>query len=181
MFGNLLNFFKKKHIDSSAEFDAGDVDDFFLYEIQRSPYIKEDCYDLVLNHLKGVKRLTKTGNVLTADEKRSLGLNTRISITHELMNVLTSDGLKKSDPKKILVSLYCSAIFQKKILEDMVRYKNAGLEYVQFMGVGDEKECSWCRSQHRKLFPVSCDFRAIIEQGCECEEHCRAVLVPVIE
>ena len=80
--------------------------DAFIQILDECTHIKKEAHAQVLKHLKGEIDLNKTGNKLSADEKRELGLNTRLTITRELVEVLTDSGLAQKNPKEILTDLH---------------------------------------------------------------------------
>ncbi|MEQ8185498.1 hypothetical protein [Marinobacter salarius] len=63
-------------------------DQYLLRQVEKSNLILKDQMDVVVQHLNNEINLNKTGNKLTADEKKELGINPRLQITHELLAVL---------------------------------------------------------------------------------------------
>ncbi len=57
------------------------TEEYFKAEVESSPYFKAEFKQNVLDHLLHKKSLNKTGNNLTVEEKRDLGIKTRLSIT----------------------------------------------------------------------------------------------------
>ena len=83
-------------------------DQYLLREVEKNDLIRKDQIEVVLQHLNNEINLNKTGNKLTADEKKELGINPRLQITHELLAVLNEKGRAQSDPKSILSSIAVS-------------------------------------------------------------------------
>jgi len=76
--------------------------DYLCRELKKSKKIKKECYSEVMLHLEHKINLNKTGNKLSATEKKELGINARLSISHELVAVLNEEGLRVKDPKWVL-------------------------------------------------------------------------------
>ena len=74
-----------------------DLQLFFEKELSENKFIKPESKSIVLQHLTGEINILKTENKLTKEEKKELGINTRLSITKELIAVLTDEGIKHED------------------------------------------------------------------------------------
>ncbi len=179
MLNKILDIFSKsKPIKNTVHIEESmDLTSYFREELVKSSYIKSDCHEQVLAHLLHKTSLTKTGNKLTAEEKKTLGINPRLAITHELVAVLTKEGLVQKDPKRVLNSIYYRATFKEIRLKNLSKWKNMGVNSVCFLSVNDERECIWCKNQGGKDFSIKTDFDELIEKNCTCDSHCRAVLL----
>lgn len=154
---------------------------YFDREIKNSNEIKEGCYKVVLSHLEHKVNLNKTGNKLSADEKKTLGINARLSITHELVGILTEEGMKVNDPKLILTGMYYRATFRKSREENIKGYKKIGVKRFKLSSVADERDCAWCRRQDGKYKPIDTDINELIDRNCICDSHCRLIMQPDIK
>jgi len=149
MFKFLKSLIKRDVTSASTEEVSGKpINSYFQKELDSCPHIKSECHNIALEHLALRVNLNKTGNKLTADEKKSLGINTRLAITHELVEILTSEGIKQKDPKEILSSIYYRATFAKNRDDSLSKYKSTGIKKYTLMACGDERDCEWCKSQH---------------------------------
>lgn len=157
------------------------LNSYFQDELNESAYIKQEAHSIVLKHLTHKLNLNKTGNKLTAKKKKELGINARLSITHELIDVLTETGLSQPDPKDILSSIYCRATFAKNHDDSLKKYKELGIKQYQFMAAGDEKDCKWCKSMDGKKFSINNDINCLIKTNCKCNSHCRLSTTAVIK
>ncbi|AHC85729.1 hypothetical protein X970_10995 [Pseudomonas monteilii SB3101] len=151
---------------------------YYKSEISNSPFVKESGRTAVLKDFLHEVKL-KDGEPLSLEEKRSLGINTRLKITRELYEVLTPEGLAFG-PKKALESLYYKATFNHKRHGDIARMKGAGIHQYSPMSCGDNRDCDWCTSMNGKLISVDVDFVQLIKQNCTCD-YCRCVLQAKID
>ncbi|MEW9857876.1 hypothetical protein [Pseudomonas putida] len=151
---------------------------YYQAEISNSPFIKESGRDAVLRDFLHEVKL-KDGALLSIEEKRSLGINTRLKVTRELCDVLTPAGLAFG-PTKVLEPLYLKATFDHNRHRDIARMKGLGIKQYSPMSCGDNRDCDWCASMDGKLFSVEVDFVQLIKENCTCE-YCRCVLQAKID
>lgn len=146
---------------------------YYEAEISNSPFIKESGREAVLRDFLHEVKL-KDGALLSLEEKRSLGINTRLKVTRELCDVLTPAGLEFG-PTKVLESLYLKATSDHNRHRDIARMKGLGIKHYSPMSCGDNRDCDWCASMDGKLISVEVDFVQLIKENCTCD-HCRCVL-----
>lgn len=155
-------------------------DQYLLREVEKSNLILKDQMDVVVQHLNNEINLNKTGNKLTADEKKELGINPRLQITHELLAVLNENGRAQADPKSVLSSIAMKASFARSHDENIQNYRSMGLKQYEVLGCKDDRECAWCKSMDRKKLSVNQSINALIEENCTCDSHCRLATVAVL-
>ena len=166
-------FSKKTKNQNNTPSKNGNIEHYFAKELAGCEFIKKECHDIVLKHLTHQINLNKTGNKLLAEEKKALGINTRLAITHDLVNVLTEAGLTQSNPKDILTSIYYRATFAKTNDDSCKQYIDLGVEKYKILACGDEGDCKWCKSMDGKKLSVSEDLNELIKNNCKCKSHCR--------
>lgn len=157
------------------------VDSYFIKELNACSYIKSDAHAIVIRHLLQEINLNKTGNKLSVQEKKDLGINARLSITHELVEVLTNSGLSQPDPKKVFSSIYCKAIFAKNHDDTLNKYRKIDINHYKIMACNDERDCEWCNSMNGKKLSINNDINKLIEKNCKCNSHCRLAITAVID
>ena len=157
------------------------TDQYLLREVEKNDLIRKDQIEVVLQHLNNEINLNKTGNKLTADEKKELGINPRLQITHELLAVLNEKGRAQSGPKSILSSIAMKANFARSHDENIQNYKSMGLKKYEVVACRDQRDCSWCKSMDGKKLSVNQSINELIEQNCRCDSHCRLVTVAVLD
>jgi len=178
---NIFKLFSKKTQKSNNALPKnGNVEHYFANELESCEFIKKECHDIVLKHLTHQINLNKTSNKLTAEEKRSLGVNKRLSITHDLVNVLTESGLTQSNPKDILTSIYYRATFAKTKDDSIKQYIDLGVKKYKISACDDEGDCEWCKSMDGKKLSVSEDINELIKNNCKCKSHCRLCISAVL-
>lgn len=161
-----------------AQISQPEIVTYYKAEISNSPFVKESGREAVLRDFLHEVKL-KDGELLSLEEKRSLGINTRLKITRELYEVLTPAGLEFG-PKKVLESLYLKATFDHNRHSAIARIKSAGFKHYSPMSCGDNRDCDWCTSMDGKLISVEVDFVQLIKENCTCD-YCRCVLQAKID
>lgn len=155
-----------------------DIVTYYKTEIANSALVKESGREAVLRDFLHEVKL-QNGELLSLEEKRSLGINTRLKITQALYDVLTPAGLEFG-PKKVLESLYLKATFDHNRHRDIARMKNLGIKQYSPMSCGDNRDCDWCASMDGKPISVEVDFVQLIKEHCTCD-YCRCVLQAKID
>lgn len=156
------------------------IEKYFVSELQNTDLVKPEKRQIVLQHLTHKINLNKSGNKLSSEEKKALGLNSRLSITHDLIDVLTAKGLNEADPKSVLSSIFYKATFSKSHDDQLEKYLEIGVKEFKVLSVKDERECTWCKSVNNKSFPVTVDINKLINENCTCSSHCRICTTAVI-
>lgn len=155
------------------------IETYFLKELQNCKYIKTECHAIALKHLKHEISLTKTGNNLTVDEKKSRGINPRLTITKELTEVLSDDGLSLDNPKAILEEIYNKATITKARVDGFQKAVRLGVTKFTLNICGDGSECTWCREHSETQFGQ--DILQQMEANCTCAPYSKCFITPVIE
>jgi hypothetical protein len=166
---------------SNEDLSGKPIEMYLQQEMDLCSYIKAECHNVALEHLTHRTNLNKTGNKLTAEEKKSLGINARLAITHELVEILTSEGVKQKDPKEILSSIYYRSTFAKNRDDSLNKYKSTGIKKYTLMACGDGRDCEWCSSQQDIEISVDVNLNELINTNCTCDSHCRCVMQPIIK
>lgn len=155
------------------------LDSLFEKHFNESPFFKKHTFDIVIRHLKHEIDLNKSGTKLTANEKKDLGLNTRLSITSDLVVVLSKSGLELVRPKDALKQVYYRAKFESNRIESFQKMLSLGIENVTYMACKDEKDCEWCKANDGIKFVVSEALNTEINQSCKCDWN-RGCFIPEI-
>lgn len=145
------------------------LDDLFLKHFNESSCFKEGSFETVIKHLKQEVDLNKSGEKLTVSEKKKLGLNTRLSITSDLVSVLSQKGLQLPNPKEALKQVYYRATFELNRLENFQKMLSAGISKATYHSCNDERDCAWCKANNGVRFSVSEDLNNEINQNCTCD------------
>ncbi|AGU59904.1 hypothetical protein DEB41_17255 [Vibrio anguillarum] len=160
---------KKTSKSSLQAIQPKSLDDLFEKHFYESSYFKENAFETVIKHLRHEIDLNKSGEKLTAEEKRELGLNSRLSITSDLVAVLSESGLDLPSPKEALKQVYYRATFEANRIENFNKMLSAGIEQATYTSCGDERDCGWCKANSGVKFKVSEALNAEINQGCSCD------------
>lgn len=178
---NILKSFISSKTNKNNKANLTDaIESYFFAELQKTDLIKPEKHHIVLQHLTHKINLNKSNNKLSSEEKKSLGVNPRLSITHDLINVLNTSGLNEADPKMILTYIFYRATFAKSHNEQLKQYRESGIKEFKILSANDEQECSWCDSMNNKIYSVNTDINKLISENCTCVSHCRICTKAVI-
>ena len=155
------------------------IREYFLTELRENKFIKQESHEAVLKHLTHDVSLTKTGTILTIEEKKALGLNTRLSITKELLEVLTPEGMTLSNPKMLLEEIYNKATITKSKDDSFAKSINAGIKKFTLHEPGDSSECYWCKNNFG--IEHGPNLLQVIRENCECKPYSKCFISPIIE
>ncbi|MEZ9270009.1 hypothetical protein AB4147_02160 [Vibrio cyclitrophicus] len=145
------------------------IDALFFKHFTESKYFKSDSYDKVVKHFKHEIDLNKSGKKLTASEKKELGLNARLSITSELVSVLSSSGLKLPDPKNALNQVYYRASFEASRIEGFNKMLDIGISTATYNSSNGDKDCLWCKTNDGMKFTISEALNNEVNENCSCD------------
>jgi hypothetical protein len=164
---------------SDSETPERPIETYFLSELQDCKYIKPEYHAVVLRHLKHEVSLTKTGSNLTSDEKKLRGLNPRLAITKELVDVLSDDGLSLNNPKLILEEIYNKATITKARTDEFQKAVRLGVSKFTLNACVDGSECAWCTEHSGRQFGR--DVIQQMEANCKCAPYSKCFITPVID
>ena len=113
-------------------------------------------------------------DVLSLEEKKALGLNTRRKYSRELINGLTEKGIAAENPNDLLKNLFMQSCGKVSRKYELARLKELGLKYVQIIDCEDARDCKAVKR---------CKKRWLIDEvpelplsGCDAE-YCRCQYV----
>lgn len=185
MFNAIRRIFSKNEVASSAPSTASNcapecpIEAYFMKELQVCKYIKPECHEVALKHLRHEISLTKTGNNLTAEEKKSRRINPRLAITKELIEVLSDDGLALDNPKAVLEEIYSRATITKARTDGFQKALRVGVKQFTLNACGDGSECAWCAEHSGKQFGP--DILQQMEVNCTCTPYSKCFITSVME
>ena len=183
MFGFLRRmFFKVKNSHDSykiySELDVASLEAYFSRELASCIYIKPESRSKVLSHLMHEKSLTKTENKLTLAEKKKIGINSRLSVTKELVDILSSEGLALDNPKQMLRDIHVKATVERLMDLSFARSRSLGIEKFKFIAFKEDC-CSWCKTNDGVEFGI--DVLNTIRAECICKPVCGGVISSVLD
>lgn len=168
-------------IYENCDNNENDIRKYFLQEIEKSPFLKKERHDQVLKHLLQETNILKTETKLTVEEKKALGINSRLSITKELVNVLNEDGLKIEYPKSIITDIWNRASNAKLSYDSYMKAKKAGISKFKLVSSGGGiDDCDWCTQKQKLKFLSETDIVFFLENKCDCEPYSYSYLQPEI-
>lgn len=155
---------------------------FFEKELADNKFIKPESKSVVLQHLTGEINILKTDNKLTIEEKKELGINARLSVTKELIAVLTNEGISHEEkPRDIIENIYHRARTEKYRIDELEKIKQSEVsKKIKLMNCEDERTCEWCKSTKNKEFSIKEDINLLVKSNCK-SAYCRCALQAVIK
>lgn len=154
------------------------LSDFLKEEISTSSYIKPDNRELV--HDAIIKRTyLKSGAALSADEKRAIGLNPRYKFYQAQLDALTQEGLKVGSSHAFSVIELRAQSRHARIQNQIDMLKSGVVTQLEIASPSGDRDCTWCKQQDGKKYPLNVDIDKLIQDNCTCE-HCRLGLLAVV-
>lgn len=154
------------------------VEAYFRNELKQSPFFKSEAHQAVMDHLLRRRSLTDTPNKLSLEQKRALGLNARMSMTQELVGVLTPSGLRAVSPKALLSDLCLRATFFRSWDDTVTRAARAGVSQFKFIADSTPDACEWCRQvAPGKVFGL--EIVSAVKEACKCSPYSRGFVEPI--
>lgn len=111
---------------------------------------------------------------LSLEEKKDLGLNSRRKYSRELINGLTTKGLKAEDPNDLLKNIWFQNFHKISRKYELNRLKELGLKYVQILNCGDERDCKSVK-HCKKRWPIN-EVPELPLPGCNAD-YCRCCYI----
>lgn len=121
-------------------------------------------------------------DILSLDEKKELGLNTRAKYQKYLVFLLTDKGLhyQNNNPKEILMFAVNKASNIISLQKEIARSQKLGITKMKVSPIGDQRDCEWCLSMKNKVVPLNLEFIDEVLDNCACE-YPRIVIMPEIK
>jgi hypothetical protein len=184
MLGFIKSIFTNKKLDApesnqSKEYVEDNIEALFEKELIACPYIKSEYYENVILHLTHKKSLFKTENLLSVEEKKILGLNTRVGFTKEFVAVLTKAGMELQNPKIMLEEIYSKVTIGKSVSDSIQKSLRAGVKKFTLELTGGGDSCEWCVSNTGKEFGT--DVLDVVNKNCTCKPYTASYIDPVIK
>ena len=120
----MINFIKKI-------FTKNDLEEELLNdELKKSKIFLLEKKDLILKHIKNEMDLNVSNNYISKEEKEKLGLNVRLKISKELINIFNLAEIKEQNPKELLLELKLRIIHKISKLRDLKNAKGAKINKI---------------------------------------------------
>jgi hypothetical protein len=148
-------------------------------EFERCGYFKPELRERVIRAWLHGPSLTKAGRKLSVEEKKALGLNPRMLITQELVDLLSSEGLKLHDPKSALSDPAISARLRLSRRDTLQRSLKIGARKFKWRSTRTPDDCAWCLKNEGRTFGP--DIIEQAERQCTCAPYCRGYIEPRID
>lgn len=159
-----------------------DKDKSLLEKINNSPLIRSEFKGVFFEKLRSGDMFKGDGDLLSNEEKKSLGYSSRLKINRALISTLTTEGMKYSkNPKDVITHIYYSSSMAFMMKNQIEKFRFSLIKKYRVSTPMDGRDCKWCESVHKKVFSSNVDFVELIEENCACFTHCRITLIAIIK
>lgn len=158
----------------NTEIKQKELREFFIEEIEKSPYIKESGRGLALSHCLHEINLFKDGEQLTKEEKNSLGFRANTKITKELINILTD---RNYNP---LGRIESNANHKFNAYKNINNFIRLGIKEIKVCIPEYQDLCDWCKSVNDSKITTSLSLIEEVEKNCKCGFFPLIIIQPVI-
>jgi len=146
---------------------------------EKDNYFDKECKDTIIKHYLEEINLLSNNNLLTIEEKKELGLNTRLKISHDLINIFDLEKLDNKNPKDLLNNFLYSIRNKVSSAIELNETSFSNIKFVKLSSCMDERDCSWCKENDGKLFLTHEAFE-IMNENCKCD-YFRGVFIAHFE
>lgn len=116
--------------------------------------------------------------VLSVEEKRALGLNTRMKYSKAFIGYFDPTSLKTTEPKSVLENMHLSAFHRVARKRDLLEFGNLGfVKQVKIIPVGDTRDCNEIK-RLKKIHDLN-QVPDLPLLGCTAP-YCRCMYVPIV-
>ncbi len=157
------------------------IESYFRAEVDNSEYLRDGAKQKVLDHLLGKIDIIKTGSKLSPDEKKALGLNTRLTITKEMVEVLNEKAIRLAYPSSVLTEMWSRATTKKSRHDQLEKLRASAVKKYKLITCGNGEDCIWCQAHQEQEFQAQFDLESAIAANCTCEPYCKCLVQPIIE
>jgi hypothetical protein len=168
----------------AVEKPTGHHRDAIVYLVNHSNEIKPEARERVIAHIMRDTDLFTDGTLLTLDEKKQLGLNTRQKIHKVLTEVLAEPGLMGGGPAQVIPNISLAAHHSASNFGHLQRYEKSGVcDKVKYLGcdLGGEAPCKWGKSKQGKGVPIDAELEKERLHACDTEPYCKGYFEPIIK
>ena len=142
---------------------------YIQMELDRYPAIRPDKRRWIIAHAFGEIDLRKTGQLLTTDEKKHLGLQPRRFVSSAMISLVEPAFLPVFDIDEALSLIIANARNKyriSRVWDEMVL--DLCTSKVEFTTSNDAMTCHWCKAHDHKLFARDFNLPRHIEKNCNC-------------
>lgn len=181
-------FYKKESINSEVKEKILEVPSLKFMEkklineyIAKHNIFDKDNKDLIFKHYSGKINILKPDNLITLEEKREYGINPKLKISRDLLNIFDLELIDNQNPKNLFENLLIDVRNKFRLFEKIQELKyTKGIDEVQLSCANDERTCTWCKDNDNKKISLREDVVSIICDNCTCDSF-RSAVIPIIK
>ncbi len=154
--------------------------------IRSSGFFRAEAIPLLLSKLRNgwepfarvdTKMAFGGDEFLSIQEKRVLGLNTRMKYSKAFIGYFDPSCLETIEPKSVLENMHLSACHRVARKRDLVEFKSLGVRQVRIVPVGDARDCGKIK-RFKKVHDIN-EVPELPLPGCTAP-YCRCLYEPII-
>ena len=171
-------------LDSGESAQLSRALSYFEKRLRESDVIRPEGVQVLLDaigaHAKpgvhfNIERALPNQELLSLEEKKSLGLNSRKKYSRQLVRLVMCEHLHGRCPKELISDYYLSSWHQAARDALLQKMRSAGVVDVRILSCSDERDCPHVLRMKRR-FKID-DVPALPLQGCDAA-YCRCTYVP---
>ena len=117
-------------------------------------------------------------SILTVDEKKKLGLNTRMKYSKKFIEYFDPESFKTIEPKDTLECMHLDAFYRVSRKDDLLNYKKEGFKKVKIDAIRDCLTCDKAKRLRGKVYRIE-EVPELPLPGCD-SPYCRCTYQPII-
>jgi hypothetical protein len=118
------------------------------------------------------------GPLLTVEEKKALGLNTRMKYSKKFIDYFEPSAFRTIEPKATLECMHLDAFHRVSRQKELLRFKKLGfVKEVEIVPCGDSRDCRKIK-RLKKVYRLE-EVPELPLPGCNAP-YCRCMYVPII-
>jgi hypothetical protein len=115
---------------------------------------------------------------LNVEEKRALGLNTRMKYSRAFIEYFDPTTLKATEPKSVIEDMHLNAFHRVARKRDLANFRELGfVKHVKILPVGDARDCNEIK-QFKKIHDIN-RVPELPLPGCT-SPYCRCMYEPIL-
>lgn len=115
--------------------------------------------------------------ILTVDEKKKLGLNSRMKYSKKFIEYFDPKSFKTIEPKDTLEFMRLDAFYRVSRKNDLLNYKKLGIKKVKIDAIADVRTCNNIK-RLKKIYNID-EVPELPLPGCD-SSYCRCTYQPII-
>ncbi|TLS71986.1 hypothetical protein FE246_06060 [Aliarcobacter thereius] len=153
-----------------------------LEEFEKSKFFRKDKKEWFLDYILNEKNILNN-TILSVEEKRNLGINTRSKVSKETLDLFILENLddnifQSKHPKDFISDFYYRVHFKVNKIIELKRLNDIEVKELKYHITGIHKTCKWCIDKDNKKFKTN-EILSLIDKNCLCDYN-KSFFEPII-